>query len=110
MPERGSPIDDYQVKLGNKDNHLQPQMVEHSNLDQGLVVEPLLVADDLDGHLAPGAVVQRPDHLPEGALADHLEDLVPVRYVVVNLLWKIQKNVINILTQDCIGTVITETD
>lgn len=70
---------------------LQPQVVQHAHLHQRLVVEPLLVPDDLDGHLVPGAVVQRPDHLPEGALADHFEDFVSVRYVVVDLL-RIKEN------------------
>lgn len=65
---------------------LQPQMVQDPDLHEGLVVEPLLVPDDLDGHLAAGAVVQGPDDLPEGPLANHFEDLVAVCYVVVHLL------------------------
>lgn len=65
---------------------LQPEMVEDPDLHQRLVMEALLVADDLDGHLAPGAVVQGSDHLAEGSLANDLEDLVSVGYVVVDLL------------------------
>lgn len=65
---------------------LQPQVVEHAHLHQRLVVEPLLVADDLDGHQRAGAVIHRAYDLTEGTLADDLEDLVSVCYVVVNLL------------------------
>lgn len=65
---------------------LGPQVVEDAHLDERLVVEALLVADDLDGHVLVGAVVQRADHLPEAALADHLEDLVAVADVVVGNL------------------------
>lgn len=65
---------------------LLPQLVQYPNLDEGLMVEALLVADDLDCDVLLGFVVQRPDHLSEAALADNLQDLVPVADVVVHNL------------------------
>lgn len=58
-------------------------MVQYLHFYQGLLVKPLLVAYDLECHVLVGLVIQRPDDLTEGTLADHLEDLVPVRDVVV---------------------------
>lgn len=65
---------------------LFPQLVQYPHLDEGLVVEALLVADDFDCHVLVGFVVQRPDDLAEAALADDLEDFVPVADVVVDHL------------------------
>lgn len=65
---------------------LLPQLVQYPNLDEGLMVEALLVADDLDCDVLLGFVVQRPDHLSEAALADNLQDLVPVADVVMHNL------------------------
>lgn len=47
------------------------------------MVESLLVPDDLDGDVMVCLVVQRPDHLSKAALANHLQDLIPVRDVVM---------------------------
>lgn len=49
-------------------------------------MEALLVPDDLDGHVVVRLVVERANHLPETALANHLEDLVAVRDVVMAYL------------------------
>lgn len=65
---------------------LLAEMVEDLDFDQRLVVKPLLVPDDLDGDVLARLVVQRADDLAERPLADHLEDLVPVRDVVVQHL------------------------
>lgn len=62
---------------------LLPQLIEYVELDDGLVEEALLVPYDLDGHMGVGLVVQGPDHLPEAALANHLQNLVAKGYVVV---------------------------
>lgn len=66
---------------------LQPQVVQNPDLHQRLVVKPLLVPYDLDGNLRADAMIKCSDDLPEGTLADNLQDLVPVCYVVVDLLW-----------------------
>ena len=65
---------------------LLAQFVQYPNLDEGLVVEAFLVPDDFDCHVLIGFVVQRPDDLTEAALADDLEDFVPVADVVVDHL------------------------
>lgn len=65
---------------------LLAQLVQDANLDQRLVMEPLLVPDYLDGHVLVGFVVQGPNDLAEAALANHLEDLVAVRDVVMDHL------------------------
>jgi hypothetical protein len=69
-----------------RDRYCQHSCPRGPYLDESLVVEALLVADDLHRHLLASLVVQRPDHLAEAALADHLEDLEPERDVVVEHL------------------------
>lgn len=65
---------------------LLAQLVQDAHLDQRLVVEPLLVPNYLDGHMMIRFMVQRTNHLAEAALAYHLQDLVPVRDVVMDHL------------------------
>ena len=62
---------------------LLPQVLEDPDLLLGLPVEPLLVSHHLEGDVLVGLVVVDLEHLAEGALTDHLQDLVPVGYVVV---------------------------
>ena len=45
-------------------------------------MEPLLVADDLDGDENTGLVVDAADHLPEASFSKHINDLVPVRKMI----------------------------
>ena len=49
-------------------------------------MEPLLVANDLDGHRMLGLVVEALDNLSERAFPNHLSDLVAVGDVVVEYL------------------------
>lgn len=63
---------------------LLPQLIQNAHLDQGLLVEPLLIPDDLDGHVLVRLVIERPHHLPKAALADQLENLVAIRDVVMD--------------------------
>lgn len=62
---------------------LLAQFVQQSNLDECLMMEALLVADDFDGDVRIGFVVERSDHLAEAAFADDLQNLVAIGYVVV---------------------------
>lgn len=62
---------------------LLAQLVEYVELNNRLVKETLLVPYDFDGHMCVGLVIQRPDHLPETALANHLQYLVSKGYVIV---------------------------
>lgn len=62
---------------------LLAQLVEYVELDNRLVKETLLVPYDFDGHMCVGLVIQRPDHLSETALANHLQYLVSKGYVIV---------------------------
>lgn len=62
------------------------QFVQQPDLDEGLMMEALLVADDLDGDVRVGFVVECSDHLAEAAFADDLENLVAIGYVVVGNL------------------------
>ncbi len=59
--------------------HPFPQIIQNLDLDESLVVETLLVPDDLDSHGLPGAMVATMKHLPEGALTQGVDDLVPKR-------------------------------
>lgn len=65
---------------------LLPEMIQDPDLDQRLVVKPFFVPDDLDGHMLICFVVQGSDDLSEAALADHLEDFVPIRYMIMENL------------------------
>ena len=60
---------------------------EDADLFEGLAVEAPLVADDFDGDVGLGFVVEGFDDLAEGAFADDFEDLVAVGDVVV-LEWE----------------------
>lgn len=62
---------------------LLAQLVEYVELNNRLVKESLLVPYDFDGHMCVGLVIQRPDHLSETALANHLQYLVSKGYVIV---------------------------
>ena len=62
---------------------LLPQVFQDSDLLLGLPVETLLVSHHLQGHVVVILVVVGLDHLPEAALAYHLQYLVPVCQVVV---------------------------
>lgn len=63
---------------------LLAQLIEQSHLDQSLMMEAFLVADDLDGDVLAGHVIDGAHHLAEAALADDLEDLVAIRDVIVH--------------------------
>ena len=54
-----------------------------THLDERLVVEALLVANDLERLERLGLVVPHLDHLAERALAEHGQDLVPEQHVIV---------------------------
>lgn len=69
---------------------LRPEMVQDTYFDQSLMMEPLLVPYDFDGHVLVRAMVQSPYHLSETALSYHFEDFVPVAYVVVGHLKPIE--------------------
>lgn len=49
---------------------LGSEMVQDAHLDQSLMMEPLLVANDLDGHVLIGAVIQSSYHLTETSFAN----------------------------------------
>ena len=61
----------------------QPGWDAFAQLCTYLSVEAFLVADHLDGDVVVLLVVVGLDHLPEAALAYHLQYLVPVCQVVV---------------------------
>ena len=63
---------------------LLAQLIQDSHLDQCLVVESFLVADDFDGHVQSSFVVQCTNHLAKTAFANHLQYLVAIADVVVN--------------------------
>lgn len=47
------------------------------------MVEPFLIANDLNGHKLAGAMIAAFEHLPEGAFAQGAHDFVTIRQVVV---------------------------
>jgi hypothetical protein len=59
------------------------EIVEHLDLDERLVMEPLLVANDLDGDHVARLVIAALEHLSERALAEDVDDLVAVHDVVM---------------------------
>lgn len=59
------------------------KVLKHLNLDERLVVESLLVADDLDRDHLAGLVVTALHDLAEGSLAEDVDDLVAVEDLVV---------------------------
>ena len=61
----------------------QPGWDAFAQLCTYLSVEAFLVADHLDCDVVVLLVVVGLDHLPERTLPDHLQNLVPVRKVVV---------------------------
>lgn len=69
---------------------LFPQVVQDADLDQRLVVEPLLVPYYLYGDMFVGHVVQGSDDLPETALAYYFQDLVAIADMVVQNLEQIK--------------------
>lgn len=60
------------------------EFIENSNLDEGLMVEALLVANDFDCDVMIRFVVQCANHLAEASLSNHFQDLVAVTNVIVN--------------------------
>lgn len=68
---------------------LLPDVIQDANFYKSLVMEALLIPDDLDGHVLVGHVVQGAYHLAKASFADHLEDLVPIGYVIVQDLDKL---------------------
>lgn len=59
------------------------QLLEDLDLDQGLMVETLLVADNLDSDRFARLVVSALNDLPERALAKDPNDFVSIREVIV---------------------------
>lgn len=67
------------------------QLIENSNLDERLMMEALLVANNFDCHILIGFVIQCPDDLAEATLANHLEYLIAIAYVIVNDLKEVRE-------------------
>jgi len=59
-------------------------MLQNLHLDDGLVVEALLVTDELDRYAPASLVVDAFDNLPETALSNHLENFVAKADVVAD--------------------------
>jgi len=59
------------------------EVIQNADLDERLVVEPLLIPYDFDCDVLVGLVIQCANHLPETPLPNHLQDLISVRYVVM---------------------------
>lgn len=62
------------------------QLIENSNLDEGLMMETLFVANNFDCHILIGFVIQCPDDLAKTTLANHFEYLIAIANVIVNNL------------------------
>mmetsp|Transcript_39621 Transcript_39621/g.122506 ORF Transcript_39621/g.122506 Transcript_39621/m.122506 type:complete len:503 (-) Transcript_39621:437-1945(-) len=63
---------------------LAVQMLEDFHLDEGLLVELLLVLDDFQRDVLPRLVVERLAHLPEAPASERREQLVAERDVVLH--------------------------
>jgi hypothetical protein len=59
------------------------EVVQDLDLDQRLVMEPLLVADNLDGDKFTGCVVTTLEHLTKRAFAERADDFIAVRQMIV---------------------------
>lgn len=62
--------------------HPFAEAIQDLDLYEGLVVEPLLVSDDLDGYRFTSAVVATMQHLSERSLAQCIDDFITVCQVV----------------------------
>lgn len=54
------------------------QLLQDVNLNQGLLMETLLVADDLDSHESSSLVVDASHDLSKAALAEKVNNLIPI--------------------------------
>jgi hypothetical protein len=59
-----------------------PKVIEDLDLDERLVMEALLIADDLDCYRFTSAVIAAMQDLTKGALAERVDDLVPISQVI----------------------------
>jgi hypothetical protein len=68
------------------------EFIKDAHLDERLMVEALLVANDFDCDILICLVIQGADHLAKAAFSNHLEDFVAITNVIVNhLKWKREK-------------------
>src|SRR5690242_5812128 len=58
------------------------QLLQDVNLDQSLLMESFLVADDLDGNKASCLMIDATYNLSEATLAEQVNDLVPIGEMV----------------------------
>mmetsp|Transcript_35903 Transcript_35903/g.99552 ORF Transcript_35903/g.99552 Transcript_35903/m.99552 type:complete len:237 (-) Transcript_35903:439-1149(-) len=58
------------------------QVLKDLHLNQGLMVEPLLVANHLECDVVAGLVIKGANHLPERAFAEGVHHLIAVEYVI----------------------------
>ena len=63
--------------------HPFAQLLKDVDLNQSLLMEPLLVTDDLDGHGLARAVITAVKHLAERAFAEGIDNLISVREMIV---------------------------
>lgn len=63
---------------------LLAQLVQDPHLDQCLVMESLLIPDYLNGHVLIRLMVQSSNNLTKAAFANHLQDFVSVRNMVMD--------------------------
>lgn len=60
------------------------QLLQKIDLDQGLLMESLLVPDDLHRYQRAGLVIDAPHNLAEAPLAQDVDDLISIREVISN--------------------------
>lgn len=70
--------------MGRRRAHPFPEIVQDLDLNKGLMMEPLLVADYLDGDAQTGRMIPAVKHLSEGALAQCPDNLVSVGEMITS--------------------------
>ena len=62
---------------------LLPQMFQDSNFLLRLTMKSLLISDHFQSNVLVGFVIIHFQNLSKGTLSNHLENLVPISYVVM---------------------------
>ena len=73
------------------------QLIENANLDECLMVEAFLVANDFDCDVLTRFMVKSTNHLSKASLSNHFQNFIAIANVIMNNLGGIdgEKNLIN---------------
>lgn len=73
-----------QVEKRERSTYPVLELFQDIDFNQRLLMKPLLVPDDLDSHQTPHLVVDAANNLAEAALAEEIDNLVPISEMVTH--------------------------